>query len=284
MSSLLRNVLVCTAVVLSGCKSLPSRSQQPAAPELAFTATDRPVFSAAYYPYGVCMPRHLAAPIPNYNNWTASRMSRDLQRIQEAGFDEVLVCLSTDIANDKFGLSRVIEFIDETARLGGLKVALFVESGKTPLRRDLLAERLVGARVHAGVAVLQEAGRPVVFVQDGVETMGASHPAIFFHTVKKSDWFWAASGALSGDVLVREDGRLLQRSIWQAYRQKARRIAIAWNDFHSGNFVEPNSHDSDAGVAMLTVRTETRRVADSVLASRRAAGALPAQPGDLTLE
>jgi hypothetical protein len=268
-----RPLFALAAVLAVGCKSLPKPGRpKEVAPPIAFTAANRPVFATAYYPYGPCMRRHLAAPIPNYTNWTPGRMAKDVRRMQDAGFSEALVCLDTDMANDAFPVSRALRFVSQSGNIGGPRVAFLIGPGKTPLRRDVFAKRLVAARAHTSEQMLREGGRVVVYLRDGVDMMGESHPAILFRKATKDDWFWADSGTLSDRTLTREDGLILQHSIWQAYRVKARRILIAWNDFETGNFVEPNSHDSVANLGTLTVRTEVRRVEDTV----RAAAAVPA--------
>ena len=268
-----RPLVVLAAILAVGCESL-SHPGKPKAevPPVAFTAANRPVFATAYYPYGPCMRRHLAAPIPNYTNWTEGRMTRDVRRMQDAGFSEVLVCLDTDMANDAFPVNRALRFVSQSGNIGGPRVAFLIGPGKTPLRRDVFTKRLIGARAHTSEQMLREGGRIVVYLGDGVDVMGETHPAILFRKVTKEDWFWADSGTLSGRTLEREDGEILQWNIWQAYREKSRRILISWNDFETGNFVEPNSEDSVANLATLTVRTEVRRVEDSV----RAAAAAPA--------
>jgi hypothetical protein len=247
-------------MLLVGCGTVTAPKLTP--PTLSFTAANRPDFVAAYYPYGVCMPRHLAAPVPNYTNWTNGRMVRDLRRFQEVGFGTVFVCLDTDRANDEFGLERSLQFLTEAERLGGPKVALLIGPGETPLRRDVIARRLLRARIHVAKQAVKEAGRPVVFLRPGVQVMGTSHPAIMFQTLVAKEYVWVEAGQVKGQELVRDKGNTLRQSIWNAYRQRARNIVVTWNNFENGNFVEPNSFDSSLRVDI--VKEEIRRVAKSV--------------------
>jgi hypothetical protein len=248
------------SILLVGCETVTS--PKPTPPVLSFTAADRPEFVVAYYPYGVCMPRHLAAPIPNYTNWTNGRMVRDLRRMQETGFSMVFVCLDSDRANDEFGLERSLQFLTEAERLGGPKVALLIGPGETPLRRDVMARRLLRARIHVAKQAVKEAERPVVFLRPGTQMMGNSHPAIMFQTLVAKDYVWVTAGQVQGQELVRDKGHTLRQGIWAAYRRHARNIVVTWNDFQSGNFVEPNSFDSS--LRLNVVKEEVRRVASAV--------------------
>jgi hypothetical protein len=218
------------------------------------------------------MPRHLAAPIPNYANWTNGRMVRDLRRMQQIGFSTVLVCMDTDRANDEFGLERFLQFLTEAERLGGPKVALLIGPGETPLRRDVMVRRLLKARIHVCKQAVKEAERPVIFLRKGVDVMGTSHPAIMFQTIVDSEYAWTTAGRVNGQDVVRENGNMLRTSIWNAYRSKAKNIVVVWNDFQNGNFVEPNSVDSS--LCSNIVKEEVRRVAAAVAGVPSPAGSV----------
>lgn len=261
MSRLPVCLLVLAVTVLSvGCGTLSSPKET--APDIGFTAANRPTFAVAYYPYDCCVPRHLAAPIPNYNNWTNGRMVRDLRRFREIGFATVLVCISVDQINEEFAVERVLQFIGEADRLGGPKVVLLIGSGKTPLRRDVLARRLLTARIQASKQALQEDGRPLVYLRPDLDVIGESHPALMFQVMPKNEWYWAVAGTVSGQELRRDKGNVLRHSIWQGYKERRPYMVITWNDFSTGNFVEPNSFDES--LASDIVQAEIRRVEDAV--------------------
>jgi len=210
------------------------------------------------------MPRHLAAPVPNYTNWTNERMSRDLQRFNEVGFDDVLICLSTDQTNDPVILDRVLYFLSEADRLGGPKVAMLVGAGTAPLNRELLARRLLAVRIQGSRQAMQEGGRPVILLRPGTSVVGESHPALLFLTLPKDEWHWVVAGTESGKELHRDHGNVLRRSMWDGYGRRRRYLVFTWNDFGTGNFIEPNSHDGT--LAMDIVKAEVRRIEDMVLA------------------
>jgi len=260
-------LLVLALTVLSvGCGTLPGPTAK--APDIAFTAANRPTFVVAYYPYDCCVPRHLAAPIPNYNNWTNGRMVRDLRRFKEIGFTTVLVSISADQINEEFAVERVLQFIGEADRLGGPKVVLLIGSGQTPLRRDVLARRLLTARIQVSKQALQEDGRPLVYLRPEVDVIGESHPALMFQTMPKGEWYWAVAGTVSGQELRRDGGDMLRHSIWQGYLEHRPNLVITWNDFATGNFVEPNSYDES--LASDIVLAEIRRVQNAVEAAGNA--------------
>ncbi len=255
------------AISLVGCGTLPSPTSEKA-PEFTFTAANRPTFAVAYYPYGCCVPRHLAAPIPNYTNWTNERMVRDLRRFQEVGFSTVLVCLGADRLNEEFIVDRYLQFLSEAGRLGGPKVVLLVGPAETPLRRDVLAKRFLAARIQASKQALQEGGRPVIYLRSGVDIIGESHPALMFQVIPKDEWYWAVAGTADGQTLHRGGGKVLQHSIWQGYKEHRPFLVVTWNDFETGNFVEPNSFD-EARAAEI-VQAEIRRVQNAVEAATKA--------------
>jgi hypothetical protein len=263
---LLCNVLFASCMILScGCGTLISSPPSPPPPEIRFTAANCPVFSVAYHAYGPCMPRHLAAPIPNYSNWTNERMARDLKRFQEVGFAQVLVCLTADQANEPLVLDRVLQFLTEADRQGGPMMAMLIGPGTAPLNREALAKRLLAARIQASKLTVQEAGRPVVFIRPGVDVVGEVHPALLFQVIPKNEWHWVVAGTMEGRDFQRENGNVLRRSMWEGYSKHRNHIVFTWNDFDTGNFIEPNSHDGN--LAMDIVQAEIRRVEDMVLAS-----------------
>lgn len=266
----MRSLLACcllaaSFLTLTGCGTMSPPPPPP--PEIRFTAANRPTFAVAYHPYGPSLPRHLAAPLPNYTNWTNERMGRDLRRFQEVGFGRVFVCLTTDQVNDGMILDRMLYFLSEADRLGGPQVAMLVGSGETPLVRDALARRLLSVRIQASRQAVQEGGRPVVYLRPGVNVVGESHPALLFQTMPKDEWHWAVSGRVVGRDLQREHGHILLRSMWEGYAKRRPVIVVTWNDFSTGDFVEPNSHDG-AQVAEL-VQEEIKRIEDMVLAVPR---------------
>ncbi len=265
----MRNSFICNALLLSsmllsgGCGTLSSPPAPPP-PEIRFTAANRPTFAVAYHPYGASLPRHLAAPVPNYTNWTNERMARDLKRFQEVGFNEVLVCLTTDQVNDAPVLDRVFQFLTEADRQGGPKMVMLVGPGESPMNRELLARRLLAARIQASKLTVQEGGRPVVYLRPGVNVVGEAHPALLFQVIPKDEWHWPVSGTVSGREFQRENGNILRRSLWEGYGKKRRYIVLTWNDFSTGNFIEPNSHDGN--LAMNIVQAEISRIEAMVLA------------------
>jgi hypothetical protein len=208
------------------------------------------------------MPRHLAAPVPNYTNWTNDRMVRDLRRFQEAGFSTVFVCLDTDRANDDFGFERTLQFIEEAENLGGPTIALLIGPGESALRRDVIARRLVRVRINGAKHFMKEAERPVVYLRPGTDVMGISHPAIMFQTIVPKEYTWVEAGRVNGRELVRDGGNTLRHGIWAAYKAKAQNIVLTWNNFQNGDFIEPNSEDST--VAFDIAKEEIQRVRAAV--------------------
>jgi hypothetical protein len=266
-------------------------------PPVPYTASEQPVFLITYYPYRPDG-SFLAQPIPNYRSWTGERMERDLRRMSQIGLDGVLVAITPELFGDAFRRSRLEAFV-RLAGTGGpsrlpMRVSFFLEpspdGGGTSFSRDDLGGWFVTSGLRDAPGCLKIDGRPVVVVGPGVSVTGPNHPAVSFlmtDAASSAEWHWPRPGApgrwalgspgaqvlvragfkgngVAGDQktwqLPRDRGKTLQYQLWKAFERHAMTICVSsWNDFTSGDFIEPNSLDGQMAYDILALEIARAR-------------------------
>jgi hypothetical protein len=283
---------------LSGCRTFQHLSPPP----IRYTDKAAPVFLMKYYPY---RPNgyFIAQPVPNYTGWTGERMERDLGRMTLIGIDGVLVVVTPGMFADRFRRDRLLAFIS-MARRTDLRIGFFLEPGPggSTFQREALGEWVVAAGLRSAPACMKRNGRPLFIVGPGVRLDGPNHPAVSFVHTKPvfREWRWPNPGAAKrwhlgkpGDqvlvragfrgadgvaddektwTLPRSRGKTLQRQLWRAYDLRALTICISsWNDYTSGDFVEPNTLDGRAAYELLAleIARARRKIANEVQRAER---------------
>jgi hypothetical protein len=272
------------AVMFSGCLS----------PEAEFPGfqpgeTYTPKIGVTYYPFIRKMKR-LARPIPDYQGWTDERMSRDLRRMQESGVNWVIPVVDLTELNE-FAMQRLQRFIAIRNELGPKmpQISFCLES-EDYREQQMLAFLgwLTQPDLLGQQALLHWQGKVLLILGKGLENCTSHHPALAFRrtTPYARQWLWQAPAspdqqlALSpngeqifiqaglvdraqspkrGSIVwltPRKKGKTLRNALWQAASLRAPFICIAsWNDFESGDFIEPNSLDGEHLFRTLTQET-----------------------------
>jgi len=275
---------ICALVALTGCKTAPLPP-----PEFAPGEQYRPTVAIVYYPFGKCFGRTIAEPLPNYSSWTDGRMDRDLRRISQSGVDVVALMMPLEEIGSgedaEFVLQRYSRFLELAlnARPRPLSVMLCVESANYDAKNMQTALAwIVLPSTLAHKALFRADGKPLVVLANGMDACRERHPAIKFRRAspKGDEWLWDSpsspttqlgAGNIDRQVFIRaglvasvaggqvtwkaprDKGKTLRYAFWHAYRARARFIVVSsWNDFVSGDFIEPNSLDKERTMETLT--------------------------------
>jgi hypothetical protein len=275
------------AVVFSGCLS-PEASFPGFQPGETYT----PTIGVTYHPFIRKMKR-LARPIPDYRGWTDERMSRDLRRMQESGVNWVIPVLDLTELNE-FAKQRLQRFIAIRNELGSqMPQITFCLESEDYREQQILAFLgwLTQPDLLGEQALLHWQGKVLLILGKGLENCTAHHPALAFRrtTPYARQWLWEAPAAPDQKLALspngeqvfiqaglvdraqspkresivwlkaRKKGKTLRNALWQAASLRAEFICIAsWNDFESGDFIEPNSLDGEH--LFRTLIRETARV------------------------
>ena len=247
-----------------------------------------------YYPYGSGLVRSLATPVPDYEGWTDERMQRDIGRMVSAGVDVVLLQLDLSGGGEEFRLERYrrfLEVVDQEAGDAKLTAVFWLNSVSTSALTEF-----VRWHVRRGVGALgshyRVKGQPVVMLGHGVAASPVRHPALGLRKADVPDADWSLGPDRGERVWVRADGRVAVlrpglapadgsrtkdkrwplprrngRPLWEALTSlaslegelPARIVVRSWNDFSSGDFVEPNSLDGKRMLRSLTEGIERLR-------------------------
>ncbi len=262
-------------VFLPGCVGPSARR-----PQFSDSESYRPRTGILYYPVGRCQDRTISRPMPDYRGWTNERMARDLRRIHAAEIDFVVTVIELDQLND-FYLQRLAEFVDIGHHLGpeAPKIAFCLLSfqQKYDQRKMLMfLEWMIDSGQVEQDGYFRLGGKPLVILGPGMEPYNERHPAFSFRRAfsATSEWAWGGNGEFpwsavtgrspeqafvrAGRALVRGNrpgyhwdiprhrGRTLRNGLWDAAGKRAAIILISsWNDFSSGDFVEPNDLDQE---------------------------------------
>jgi hypothetical protein len=272
---------------LQGCRSSAPGQLTESLP-WPYGRGERPRFYMLYLPYiqnGV----PLAMPSPYTSGWTDARMERDLDRLVAVGLDGLILALQPEVFTDALQTERVSRFLDLIESKGGpgFSVVLMLIP-PSPAAAAVDAEAL--GRWLATHGLLQRAGlyrhegRVMVLCSPEVTLSGPPHPALY--AVRPGSpgatWTWGDPGEPARAVptgperqvlvhagwrgrsapvdakgrprweLERRGGLTLAAEIQNAYSAKAGLICISsWNNYVTGDFVEPNSLDEGAVLGKL---------------------------------
>lgn len=261
-------IFICFVVIsLSGCGIFKGGAE---------TAAKTPIFGIHYYPYTVSKVRTTATPEPNFKDWTNERMVRDLDKMQKAGIDIVIVSMNPEEIEDKGRIAKYMEFI----KLAGSnpeypKVAFMAEcykATKQQLQNFVKWCEDVGLDKMSGYFKFK--GKSLVEIYEGLKDRYIKSDKLTIrHTVWCQEWYWGVAksaettemsrngeqamvfagfltngniGPKAGWKLERKDGETLRKRMRAAVKLNPEIICIAsWNDFWEGHFIEPNSLDGD---------------------------------------
>ncbi|NOY81217.1 MAG: hypothetical protein GXP31_09455 [Kiritimatiellaeota bacterium] len=258
-------------------------------PKLA-TGASPPAIAVHYFPYGPAFSRTLFAPVPEYRGWTNERMERDLSRMAHTGIDVVVVRVELgEFLSDDYRRERFERFVAlaSSSRFGDLNVPqiVFEVVRDEPVSQQgfgRFLEWFVSKDIGAFSSYYRRRGRALVLLGPALIAVAARHPAVCFEAGggRGSSWRWGALGtagampdAKACRVLIRAGGLdgvdERGRPVWSVPRRGGRTLRTAfrevlaqgpkmvlissWNDYESGDFIEPNSLD---GSRVLTVLRE----------------------------
>ncbi len=265
-------------ILFTGLLPVGCRTPAPVEPPVfAPNEIYRPEIGLVYHPFGPAFTQDLARPVPNYQGWTSERMDRDLRRMAGCGSDFVLAVIKLDdITEDE--LNRYAEFFGVAERLGGSapRIALLITTERYDrTKMAAILEWLVNSPLLGHSAWYRLGGKPLIVLGPGLNECRERHPALTFRraTDANSEWRWQLEGGpaalrlsknkeqvfiraglVVGDTadgtytwaLPRNKGNTLKYFLWQAAQVRAPIICISsWNDFASGDFIEPNSLDGN---------------------------------------
>ncbi len=262
--------LICLIALLSGCQSFEY-------PDWNAQGLTRPQVGIVYHPYGPCMYRELAAPIPNYQGWSDERMLRDFGRLSQSGVDFVLVALDAKrLSQDDFYRQRFLRLMElAAAQEDWPQLALAITGGSESLdsaSMKFITYWIVDIYNLNSKIFRQLDRRALVVLEPAYAAWSAHHPALTFRFTapRSGQWAWpnTSSGGsdissdrtqvalLAGGVIPNDDnsqftwkvsranGRTLRDAFRQAVAGMPQFICIgSWNNFQDGSFIEPNSLD-----------------------------------------
>ncbi|MBR6056986.1 MAG: hypothetical protein IKP58_02325 [Victivallales bacterium] len=290
LKSFINNVLYISLVLLAAsCVTvIVSEEQVPELRENPYKGKDKPLILAVYHPYPSFTTTVEAPvrPLPGYDGWSNNRMERDLQRMQEAGLDGVLLFVKPEDLADAIRFERIRHFYElASARQPVFRIVLVLD-GNNELSTDNAAQFIKRKGLADFQCTLRLHSRPVLAFNKSIRLvrnngmassyfcirhishdwtvppMGANfdHPAPFdgFIWVKAGDCHAAVDNSENSALsrqgtwsLPRGKGRNFANRLRKAFQEKADIICIqSWNDFTDGSFLEPNTLDNNI---MLTV-------------------------------
>jgi len=286
-------VMVCALwIVAGGCASLrgalPSVSfpfGKPAAP---------PKIVVRYFPYGPSLDRRFFAPVPDYRLWTDSRMVKDLDRMGAAGIDEVVVHVSSEGFGPAFRRERFGRFVVLASKPGVTRPRVVFELGADISGNVDLFSAFQAWFLHQHVGGLsaylrEESGRPLIFFENAGNSPALRHPAIAYRGIGPGNaWAWShpapedlltragrrrvvaiCAGLLSGRdergrliwKIPRHGGRTIRAELRAACNLGAETILVSsWNDFSSGDCLEPNTYDGNEMIEAFSREIQRLRV------------------------
>ena len=241
----------------------------------------RPVLMMEYFPYPLWTEAQEVkgvTPLPIYSGWPRTRMERDMERLEEAGIDVLVLSLNPqDLAQENVQ-QQLHNFYDLLeAKQAKLRVVLcfrtdaplamqvpnvlgFLQkqgllhhahawtwNGRTPVWFSWELH-LDGENPYRDVAVMQ-------YGQEIPLPLSPTSPGTCSNLRNGFQWLRAAESgqgvAFATDVQLhdgwlvpRAQGQNLRSGLHQALESHAEHIIISsWNNYRQGSFVEPNSLD-----------------------------------------
>jgi hypothetical protein len=296
--------MLVTGVV--GCRSNGSNSAAPT-PTWPYEAGERPRFTMLYLPYAQ-NGAPLAMPSPTAYGWTDERMERDLSRLLNAGLDGLILGLQPTTFADPLQTERVLRFLDLVEGRGttAFEVTLLLvptSPASAAIDAEAVGRWLATHDLQRRTCLRQQDGRVMLVCPPGMALSGPPHPALYTVRIGMAGaaWAWGDPGdparskptGADRQVLVyagwrgrtapvdakgrpqwdieRQGGRALEAEVRNAFNAKAGLICISsWNNYVTGDFIEPNSLDGDAVLRRLTAL---------IRQARETAAATPAPPG-----
>lgn len=274
-----------------GClSSRKPATSDPQGADWPYVTGQCPRFLILYLPYPQ-NGAPLALPSPTTPGWTDQRMERDVSRILGAGLDGIVLGIQPETLADTFQTERVVRFaqlVASRAPAGFGVVLMIVPSASSPVSMDAeaIGQWLSTSGIQNCRALQRQAGRVVVMLSPQVSLSGAPHPAALVVPMgsASSSWRWqepaavdrftptaapdgqlvvyggwrgpAAPGGNGGSTpweMERRRGKALQEELSRAFAARALTICISsWNNYVTGDFVEPNTLDGDAVLKRLT--------------------------------
>lgn len=142
-----------------------------------------PVFAILYHPTGPALARTLGAPIPDYHNWPAERMERDIRRLCETGVDLIFCTMALESIRDADDRQRYEQFLSlmATGGVGTPRLAFWLEGSVelANLESSLFYQWLLGLPRDTQDKVLYLLdGKPLVILAPPLGDRLESHPAL----------------------------------------------------------------------------------------------------------
>ena len=256
-----------------------------------------------YLPYGQ-NGAPLAMASPNTYGWTDERMARDVSRFVGAGLDGLILGLQPTLFADPLQTERVSHFLDliEGRGTAGLSVVLMLippGPAGVSVEAEVVGRWLAAPDLQRHACLYRREGRVMLVCPPEATLSGPPHPALYAVRTGAAGalWSWgdpaeATRGTPCGadrQVVVyagwrgrtapvdakgrpqweieRQGGRALEAEIRKAFSAKAGLICISsWNNYVTGDFVEPNTLDGDAVLRRLTALIRRAREADQATA------------------
>lgn len=277
-------------------------------PSWPYGAGERPRFFVLYLPYGQ-NGAPLAMASPSAYGWTDERMARDVSRFVAAGLDGLILGLQPTLFSDPLQTERLIRFLDliegrDAATLSVVLMLIPPAPAGVALDAEVVGRWLTAHDLQRRACLHRREGRVMLVCPPDATLSGPPHPALYALRTGTAGapWSWsdpaeptrATPCGADRQVVVyagwrgrtapvdakgrpqwemeRQGGRALEAEIRRAYSAKAGLICISsWNNYVTGDFIEPNTLDGDAVLRRLT--TLIRR-------AREAEQATPVPPGD----
>lgn len=254
-------------LILSGCGTFQRKEK---------TEGKIPAYGIHYYPYTVSAVRTTATPAVDFNDWSRKRMVRDLDKLQEAGIDIVIVSMNPEEIENKDRISKYMEFIELAGSKPEYPKVAFMAECYNATKKQL--QDFVKWCENAGFdkmpGYFKFKGKPLVEIYEGLKDRYINSDKLSIrHTVWRQQWYWGVAksaettkmskngeqvmvfagflengdaGPEAGWKLERKDGETLKKRMRAAIKLNPEIICIAsWNDFWEGHFIEPNSLDGD---------------------------------------
>ncbi len=253
-----------------------------------------PLIAVHYFPYSRSLIRKIASPIPDYHGWTDERMVKDLDRMGIAGISVVCVEVSSSAFSEPYRRERYAHFAALASRPGVNRPQVLFVLGAGFNAVPQLGQTFLGwflsRRIGDFTGYYREDGRPVIGLGEGAEALTLYHPALRFRIFfgAQAEWKWEhvsvddlrrmeSGGGDPARVLSlcagytrglrdrhgrliwsipRRRGRTLRNELRWVVRLRPRVVLLSsWNDFQSGDFIEPNSLDQSRAFEVLQRET-----------------------------
>ena len=250
----------------------------------------RPVLMMEYFPYPLWTEEQEVkgvTPMPIYSGWPRTRMERDLERLEMAGIDVLILCLNPqDLAQETVQrqLRNFYGLLEEKrAKLRVVlcfrvpaPLALQVPNVLGFLRKQGLLQHSHAWTWNGRIPVWfsweiqldgENSYRDLVVMQYGEDIpmpLSSTTPGNVSIFRKGFQWVRVAEtgqGAVFADnvklhdgwLVPRANGQQLREGLRQAFQNRASHIIISsWNNYRQGSFVEPNSLDRFSLLDILT--------------------------------